>query len=261
MTGQLKGLVAVITGGTEGIGRGIAEAFLAEGASVVVSGRSPDKGARALEELDVGERAHFIAGDVKSKESVEALVDGAAEFGGSLHILVNNAGGSSGFNLVAELSDEAWQEALDWNLNATFFATRRALKYFVPNSWGRIINISSAEGKEATKAAVSHYITNKHAINGFTKSVAREVAEHNVTCNALCPGLIMTDIFRETGPSAAEAMGITFEELIELFTSESAIKRTNTVEEVAAVAVLLATDVAAGLTGSLYNVDGGTAAY
>jgi len=261
MTGQLKGRVAVITGGTEGIGRGIAEAFLAEGASVVVSGRSPDKGARALEELDVGERAHFIAGDVKSKESVEALVDGAAEFGGSLHILVNNAGGSSGFNLVAELSDEAWQEALDWNLNATFFATRRALKYFVPNSWGRIINISSAEGKEATKAAVSHYITNKHAINGFTKAVAFEYGPMGITCNAICPGAVETALMKSAGRAYATSAGITYEQFLQAYADESMIKRLNTVEEVAAMAVLLASDVGGGITGSLLNVDGGTTSW
>jgi 3-hydroxybutyrate dehydrogenase len=91
--------------------------------------------------------------------------------------------------------------------------------------------------------------------------VAKEVAQFGITCNSLCPGLIITDIFLAEGPSADEAMGVTLDQLIEMFTAESAIRRTNTVEEVAAVAVLLATDVAAGITGSLYNIDGGTAAY
>src|SRR5262245_28726039 len=96
-TGLLKDRVAVITGGTRGIGRGIAEAFLAEGASVVVSGRSPAKGEEALAEMDAGERAHFIACDVKDREAVRALIDGSAERFGSVDILVNNAGGSDGF--------------------------------------------------------------------------------------------------------------------------------------------------------------------
>jgi len=190
---------------------------------------------------------------------VEALVDGAAEFGGSLHILVNNAGGSSGFNLVGELSDEAWQEALDWNLNATFFATRRALKYFVPNSWGRIINISSAEGKEATKAAVSHYITNKHAINGFTKAVAFEYGPMGITCNSICPGAVETALMKSAGRAYATSAGITYEQFLQAYADESMIKRLNTVEEVAGMALLLASEYGAGITGALLNVDGGSA--
>lgn len=261
MTDQLAGRVAVITGGTEGIGRGIAEAFLAEGATVVINGRNPDKGALALEELAAGDRAHFVAGDVKVRESVDSLIDTAAELGGRLDILVNNAGGSSGFNLVGELSDEAWLEALDWNLNATFWATRRALGHFVPRGSGRIINISSAEGKEATKAAVSHYITNKHAINGFTKAVAFEYGAMGITCNAICPGAVETALMKSAGPAYAESAGITYEAFLQTYADESMIKRLNTVEEVAAMAVLLASDVGGGITGSLLNVDGGTTSW
>jgi NAD(P)-dependent dehydrogenase (short-subunit alcohol dehydrogenase family) len=130
----------------------------------------------------------------------------------------------------------------------------------IPQGFGRIINMSSVEGKHG-KPGISAYVTSKHAINGFTKSVAKEVAQYNITANSLCPGLIITDIFLAEGPSAAEAMGITLDQLIEMFTAESAIKRTNTVEEVASVAVLLATDMAGGITGALYSIDGGTAAY
>ena len=122
---KLEGRVAVVTGGTRGIGRAIAEAFLEEGANVVVSGRSADKGRQALAEIDAGKRAHFIAGDVMSQSDVESLIDESAEHFGSLDILVNNAGGSDGFAPVHELSDEAWNRALAWNLNSTFWGTRR----------------------------------------------------------------------------------------------------------------------------------------
>jgi 3-hydroxybutyrate dehydrogenase/3-oxoacyl-[acyl-carrier protein] reductase len=258
---QLKDRVAVITGGTEGIGRGIAEAFLAEGATVVINGRSAEKGARALAELDAGDRAHFIPGDVKSRESLEAIVDGAAEFGGGLHILVNNAGGSSGFNLVGELSDEAWQDALDWNINATFFATRRALQHFVPNRWGRIINISSVEGKEASKPSVSHYITNKHAIHGFTKAVAFEYGPMGITCNAICPGAVETPLMKSAGKAYAESTGMTYEQFLQTYADETMIKRLTTVEEIGGMAVLLASELGGGITGALLNVDGGTASW
>lgn len=255
---KLDGRTAVITGGTRGIGRGIAEAFLAEGANVVVNGRSPENGEQALKEMGAGERALFAAGDVRVQRQAEAVVDAAVARFGAIDILVNNAGGSSGFAPVAELSDEAWQEALNWMLNATFWCTRRALKDMLKRQWGRIINISSVEGRQANKAAVSHYITNKHAINGFTKAVAFENGPLGITCNAICPGAVETDLMKNAGSAAAEASGVTYEQYLDGYAQEAAIKRLNSVEEVAAVAVLLASEEGGGITGALVDVDGGT---
>jgi NAD(P)-dependent dehydrogenase (short-subunit alcohol dehydrogenase family) len=130
----------------------------------------------------------------------------------------------------------------------------------IPQQFGRIINISSVEGKHG-KPSMSSYVAAKHAIHGLTKSAAKEVGTLGITVNALCPGLIITDIVREGGPQTAAAMGLTFEEMIDLFAQDSSIKRTNTVEEVAAFAVLLASDVGAGVTGAMLSIDGGTAAY
>jgi NAD(P)-dependent dehydrogenase (short-subunit alcohol dehydrogenase family) len=258
---RVKDRVAVITGGTRGIGRGIAEAFLAEGGKVVVSGRSADKGQQALDEMKAGDRAHFIACDVKDREAVQALVDGSAAHFGTVDILVNNAGGSGGFALVHEMTDEAWDDAMDWIMNSAFWATRAALRYMVDQQWGRVINISSVESKQANKAMVSHYITAKHAMNGFTKAVAFEYGEMGITSNAICPGGVETDLTREAGAAAAEAMGITYEQFLEGYAADSMTKKLNTVEEIAAVAVLLASDVGAGITGSAINVDGGTASW
>ena len=122
------------------------------------------------------------------------------------------------------------------------------------------LNLSSVEGKHG-KAGIAAYVAAKHAINGLTKSAAKEVGMLGITVNAICPGLIPTDALRENGPAAAAAMGLTLDELIAQYARESAIKRSNTVEEVAAVAVLIASDAAAGITGALISVDGGTAAY
>jgi 3-hydroxybutyrate dehydrogenase/3-oxoacyl-[acyl-carrier protein] reductase len=251
--------VAVITGGTRGIGRGIAEAFAAAGAVVVLGGKSPDKGQQALDEMGIGDRAMFVPCDVRRQEDVNNLVDQAAQRYGSVDIMVNNAGGSDRFALVHEMSDEAWLNALDFNLNAVFWGSRRALKYMLDRGWGRIINISSVEGKQANKPAVAHYITNKHAINGLTKAIAYEYGTMGITCNAICPGAIETDTMRELGPQAAAGAGITYEQFLENYAAESAIKRLNKVEEVAAMATLLASDIGGGITGALINVDGGTA--
>jgi 3-hydroxybutyrate dehydrogenase len=256
---KIKDRVAVITGGTRGIGRGIAEAFLAEGGKVVVSGRSTAKGEQALAEMKAGDRAHFVACDVKDRGAVQSLVDESAAHFGTVDILVNNAGGSGGFAQVHEMTDEAWSDAMDWVLNSAFWATRAALRYMVDQQWGRVINISSVESKQANKAMVSHYITAKHGMNGFTKAVAFEYGQQGITSNAICPGGVETDLTMEAGATAAEAMGITYDQFIEEYASESMIKRLVTVEEIAAVAVLLASREGAGITGALINVDGGTA--
>ena len=256
---MLEGQVAVITGGTRGIGRGIAEAFLSNGASVVVNGRNPEKGARAIAEMDAGERAHFVAGDVTQQQDVENVVAAAIERYGKVDILVNNAGGSSGFAPVAELSDAAWEQAAAWILHSAFWASRAALRDMQKRGYGRIINISSVEGRQANKASVSHYITFKHALNGFTKAVAFEYGPLGITCNAISPGAIETDLMTESGPAAAEAMGISYEEFKDNYAQEAAIKRLNTVEEVAAVALLLASPGGSGITGADLPVDGGTA--
>jgi NAD(P)-dependent dehydrogenase (short-subunit alcohol dehydrogenase family) len=259
--GALDGRIALITGGTRGIGRGIAEAFLAAGASVMISGKSADKGKQALAELGVGPRAAFTSCDVRVLAELEALVDETVAQFGRVDILVNNAGGSDGFAPIHLMSDEAWENALSWNLNAVFRATRKVLPGMTANGWGRIINISSVEGKQANKAMISHYITNKHAINGFTKATAFEYGTQGVTCNALCPGAIETDIMRSAGAQVAEQAGITYEQFLESYAADAAIKRLNTVEEVAAMATLLASNAGGGITGALLNVDGGTSQY
>ena len=257
---QLEGRVAAVTGGTAGIGRGIAEAFLAEGAQVALMARNRDKAERVLAELDVGDRAVFIAGDAMVQAEVEGFIDQAVEHFGRLDVLVNNAGGAGDLQPLVDLSDEAFDLAIKWNLYSTFWATRRVLPGMLERGFGRIINISSVEGKIG-KPVFTAYTAAKHAVNGLTKSLAQEVSAQGVTVNAICPGLVITDIVKDNGPATAEAMGLTFDEMVDLFAQESAIKRPNTVEEVAAVAVLLASDAGGGITGATLSVDGGSAPY
>ncbi len=258
---ELDGKVAVVTGSTRGIGRAIAEALLAAGATVVLSGRSHAKGQQALDEIGAGADAHFIACDAESQTDVEELIDQSVAQFGTVDILVNNAGGSDGFALVHELSDEAWNRALNWSLNSAFWATRRALPSMLANKWGRVIFISSVESKAAMTPAASHYITSKHALNGFAKAVAREYGTEGITSNAICPGAVETDMMKDAGKSAAEAMGITYQQFLDNYAKDSMIKRINTVEEVAAMALLLASPAGGGITGAMMNVDGGTSSW
>ena len=259
--GQLDGKVAVITAGSTGIGFGIAKAFVDEGASVVLGNRSEEKGANALARLNAGDRAVFKATDALVCEQVEALIDFAAEKYGTVDILVNCAGGSDGWAMIDSLSNEAWQKAFDWNCSSAFWATRRALKYMVPQQYGRIINISSIEGKLASKMAVSHYIMGKHAMNGLTKATAAEYAQQGIRCNAICPGPIETELMQEAGAQVAAAAGITYQQFLDEFAQDTLTKELQTVEQVAGMAVLLAGPLGNGMTGTLYNVDGGTAPF
>lgn len=255
---NLDGKVALVTGGTRGIGRGIAEAFLAAGASVAMNGRSPEKGARTIQELSAGDRAFYIGGDVTQKAEVEAMVDATLAHFGRIDILVNNAGGSTGFAPIHELSEAAWQEASAWILDSCFWATRRVLPDMLQRRWGRIINVSSVEGRQASKN-VSHYITFKHAMNGFTKAAAFEYGDQGITVNAISPGAVETDLMMDQGPAAAKSMGLTYEAFKDGYAQESAIKRLNTVDEVAGLALFLVGDQAGGITGAILPVDGGTA--
>lgn len=255
---QLQGRTAAITGGTAGIGLAIAESFLAEGARVGLMARDAERGGQIAREL--GEEALFVPGDATSQADVEGFVDAvAAEFGG-VDILVNNAGGASDLQPIVAITDEEWDLVMKWNLYSTFWATRRALPGMLDRGWGRVINISSVEGKHG-KAVFTAYTTAKHAINGMTKAVAREVGTGGVTVNAICPGLVITDIVRRTGPATAAAMGMTFDEMVAAFSEDAAIKRPVTLDEVAAVALLLASEAGGGITGALLSVDGGTAQY
>jgi NAD(P)-dependent dehydrogenase (short-subunit alcohol dehydrogenase family) len=258
--GVLEGRVACVTGGTRGIGLGIARAFLREGAQVVINGRNAAKAQATMDELAAGDAVHFIAGDVMKREDCEAIVNGTVEHFGRIDILVPNAGGGSNHAPVAQLTDAAMEQAMLWNFWHTFWTMRTALGYMIPQQFGRILTMSSVEGKVG-KPGIATYVSAKHAICGLTKSTAREVGTLGITVNALCPGAIETDVMMADGPSAAEAMGITYQGLLDLFAEESAIKRLMEVEDVAEVAVLLASDAGAGITGSLISIDGGTSPY
>ena len=259
--GKLDGKVACITGGTRSIGRGMADAFLAEGAKLVVNGRDEEKGQRCLDEMNAGDDAAFFVGDAAKQDAVEGLVDFTIERYGQLDICCLNSGGVLATAPVAQMSDEEWQLEVDWNLNHVFWGMRRALQHMIPRESGRIIVTSSVEGKLG-KPGIPGYSATKHAVNGLVKAAAREVGTLGITVNAILPGIVETDIVRETGPDSAVAMGVgTYDKLIELFSAESAIKRPNTVDEVAAVAVLLASDAARNMTGCMFPVDGGTMPY
>ena len=258
--GDLDGQVAAICGGTSGVGMAIAKMLAANGASLMINGRKPEKGAAALEELGIGDKAHYIQGDGSKKEDCEALIATAAERFGRIDILVNCAGGTNENAPVAELSDEAMAYGMDVNYWSAFWLSRAALQHMIPANYGRIIYISSVEGKVGKPGLVA-YVVPKHAVNALTKTLAKEVGPLGITVNALCAGAMDTPMMQADGPAAAESMGMTYEDLLNIFAQDSATKRLVTPDDCAMVAELLVSEAGAGITGSMLSIDGGTAPY
>jgi 3-hydroxybutyrate dehydrogenase len=255
---QLKDKAACVTGGSAGIGRGIVEAFLREGARVVIGSRDAQAGARVVAELDAGERAAFVPADVTRRADVEHLIDETVSRYGTLDIAVFNAGGVRNSAPVIDMTDEEWDFEVAINLSHVFWGIRRALRHMTRQGSGRIITMSSVEGKHA-KPGVAGYVATKHAVNGLTKAVAKEAGPLGITVNAICPGLVLTDLVRRGGGKGLGMSGL--DEVIARYSQDAALGRPVTIEEVAAVAVLLASDAGSGITGACISVDGGTAAY
>ena len=188
----------------------------------------------------------------------EGLVEFAIDHFGQLDIIVLNAGGVREPAPIIAMTDEEWQYELDLNLNHTFWGMRAAFRYMVPRGWGRVIAMSSIEGKEG-KANFAGYTANKHAINGLVKAAAREVGQHGITVNAICPGLVVTDMLIER---AGRSMGVgSVDEVVALYTANTALRRPVTIQEIAAFAVHLASDAGAGFTGGTISLDAGSSFY
>ena len=254
--GVLDGKVALVTAATSGIGRGIAEGFIAAGATVVINGRDSGRGRATLAEIDRGLQVRFVQGDVSTRDDCERLVDVATAWHGQLDILVNNAGGGAGYAPVHLLTDEAMHMSWVLNVMSTFWTCRRALPAMIARRHGRIINISSSGGKIALPA-IAPYVAAKHAVNGLTKTIAVETATLGITSNAICPGPVETDMIRQVGPATAAVRGMTYESFLQMMTDRTLVKRMITPAEIAGLATLLASDGGSGITGQCINVDGG----
>jgi 3-hydroxybutyrate dehydrogenase len=252
---MLKNKLVTITGGGRGIGRAIALAFAKEGATVVVSARTAAQVEAVANEI--GANALAIVCDVSDPASVKQMFANSHEtFGRGPDILVNNAGIAEGATLV-QTDDELWHRHLAINLSGTFYCTREALPSMLEQRWGRIINIASIAGKTGAPY-ISAYAASKHGVLGLTRSVAHEVAQAGITANAICPGYVDTEMVSRGIERITTRTGRSAEEALETLKSMSPQRRLVTAEEVAAVALLLASDDGRGITGQAINVDGGT---
>jgi len=256
---KLENRLAFITGGGRGIGRAIAVAFAVEGASVVVAARTREQIESVADEINAGEnsKAFAVECDVAYSESVERAFDRVEEkFGRAPDVLVNNAGIVETATFIK--TDEAlWQRHLSVNLTGTFHCTRAAVAPMLAAGWGRIINIASIAGKTGAPY-ISAYAASKHGVLGLTRSLALEVATQGITVNAICPGYVDTEMTSRGIENMVEKTGRSANDALKMLEKMSPQNRLITAEEVAAVAVLLASEAGRGINGQAINVDGGT---
>jgi len=259
----LTGKVSLITGSTSGIGLGIARALAAAGSEVVLNGfGKPEDVADAQEKIaaDFKVRVSYSGADMSKPDAIREMIEKTLQSSGRLDILVNNAG----IQHVAPLQDfppEKWDAILGINLSSAFHTTRLALPSMLANKWGRIINIASAHGLVASPFK-SAYVAAKHGLVGLTKVTALETAEQGITCNAVCPGYVYTPLVEAQIAGQAKAHGIPREQVIrDVLLAQQPNKRFATVEELGALAVFLASEAAASITGVALPVDGGWTAH
>jgi len=254
--GELEGRIVLVTGGSRGIGRSIALAFATRGAQVAVAGRTQATLQNVAEEIRrLGARALALTCDVTRKQEVEALRDDIASQLGTVEVLINNAGIAPAASFL-EMEDRLWDEVLRVNLTGTYYCCKAFLPGMIASGWGRIINIASTVAKVAY-SHTSAYTTSKHAVLGLTRALALEMARSGVTVNAICPGYVDTDLTRSSAGLMAEKTGKGVEEILKLFKATSPQNRLIAPEEVAELALMLASDAAGGITGQAINVDGG----
>lgn len=252
---MLKGKTALITGSTSGIGLGIAQALAAQGANIVLNGFGDVDGPKASITA-LGAKVVYHGADMSRASEIEAMMAFAAAEFGRVDILVNNAG----IQHVARVENfpvERWDAVLAINLSSAFHATRLALPAMQAADWGRIINVASVHGLVAS-AEKSAYVAAKHGLVGLTKVTALENATRGVTCNAICPGWVLTPLVQKQVDAKAAALGITNEEAKKLLLGEKEPSmQFTTPEELGALAVFFCSAAATNIRGVAWNMDGG----
>jgi 3-hydroxybutyrate dehydrogenase len=255
----MKGKAAIVTGSTRGIGKAIAETLAANGANIVLNGFGD--AAEIERQRAALANAHrvevvFDGADLSQPKTIDALMDKAFAKSGAVDILVNNAG----IQYVApidELPIDKWNAILAINLSSSFHTIRRAVLAMKARKWGRIIKVASAHALVASPFKCV-YVAAKHAVAGLIKRVALEVAEHDVTVNAICPGSVWTPLVEKQIPETARARGISEEQVItDVLLHAQPTKAFVTVKQVASLTAYLASDAAASITGVVIPMDGG----
>ncbi|WP_303695930.1 3-hydroxybutyrate dehydrogenase [Brevundimonas subvibrioides] len=256
---DLKGQVAVISGSTSGIGLALARAVASRGGDVVLNGLgdpSEIERTRAEMEASCGVRVRYHAADMLKGDEVADMVAYARHQLGRLDILVNNAG-IQHVEAVEKFPSDQWEKIIAINLSSTFYATRAAIPIMKAQGRGRIVNIASAHGLVASPFK-SAYVAAKHGVLGFTKTVALELAQDNITCNAICPGFVETPIVEKQIADQARTRGISKDQVLkDVILAAQPTKRFVTTDELAGLFLYLVSDLGASANGASFSIDGG----
>ena len=255
---MLKGKTALVTGSTSGIGLGIAKALAEQGANIMMNGFG-EKDAAMAQVKAFGVEVDYHGADMSKPAEIEAMMHAAEKRFGAVDILVNNAG----IQHVANVEDfpvDRWDAIIAINLSSAFHTTRMALPGMKQRNWGRIINLASVHGLVAS-AQKSAYVAAKHGIVGLTKVTALETAQTGVTCNAICPGWVLTPLVQKQVDARAEKDQVNNEEAKKRLLSEKQPSgEFVTPEQLAALAVFFCSPAATQIRGVAWNMDGGWAA-
>ncbi len=256
MSGRLAGKRALVTGGSRGIGRAIAEAFAKEDCRLILNARDPDRLSRTAEALaDAhGVEVHALACDVTDGDAVRAMVS-EAEAGGAIDILVNNAG----IHIPSRFVDYAFEEfkqVIETNVYSVFHVTQAVVPAMMERKSGRIINLASTAGKWGSRNQAA-YNASKHAVVGMTRSLALELSAHKILINAICPWIVDTGMADDIVARHAEIAGMSADDLERRMTDTVPLRRLIKPEEVAGLAVYLVSDEASYINGQAWAVDGG----
>ena len=256
---SLEGKVALVTGSTSGIGLGIARALAGDGATIMLNGFAPQADIdrqKAAIEADFGVKVGYSGADLSSGAGVRQLVAETIATFGQIDILVNNAGIQFVADIV-DFPDEKWDAIIAINLSSAFHAIKAAAPGMKERGWGRIINTASAHGVVASPQKVA-YVAAKHGILGITKVAAIELANTGITCNAICPGWVLTPLVEKQLHDRAAKNGTSFEaEKIALISEKQPMIQFSTPEQIGALAVFLCSDAAKTMTGAPISIDGG----
>ncbi len=255
---SLKGKTALITGSTSGIGLAIAQDFAEQGINIVMNGfGNPDKIEAERQSLENhGIQAIYNGADMTKPEQISDMIKEAESTFGNIDILINNAG-IQHVEPIEDFPPEKWDAIIAISLSSAFHTTRLTIEGMRKAGWGRVINMCSAHGLVASPYKTA-YVAAKHGILGFTKTVALEVAQDNITCNAICPGYVFTPLVENQIKDTTKARGITEKEVInDVLLTAQWTKKFVTVEQISGIALFLCSDIAENITGTDIKVDGG----
>ena len=244
VAGDFDGRVALVTGGARGMGRAIIELLASRGAQVAVNDLDPEATAAAAHAI--GNDSLAVAGDVADPNRVRAIVAQVADHYGRLDVLVNNAG-IAYHRSIYEITDEEWSRVFAVNVQAVFTFIQAAIKPMAANGYGRVVNFSSTAGKNVSTVAGAHYTASKAAVLGITRASALELATHGITVNAVCPGMIDTQMIKDAWP----------QERIDAYIPSIPLQRMGQPSEVAELVAFLASERAGYITGAAMDITGG----